>query len=110
MRSRPGAAGLLILAFVSWETVRELFVAQVEVERLHPGAALAVYHRGRLVLDQAVGLADAQRGVRVGPETLFALRSPASRSPRSRILQLRRDLASRGLDAGPETIAWHLTH
>ena len=26
------------------------------------------------------------------------------------ILQLRHDLASRGLDAGPETIAWHLAH
>lgn len=26
------------------------------------------------------------------------------------ILQLRTDLATAGLDAGPETIAWHLTH
>ncbi len=31
--------------------MRELFELQVEVERLHPGAALAVYHRGRLVVD-----------------------------------------------------------
>jgi transposase InsO family protein len=26
------------------------------------------------------------------------------------VLQLRRDLTARGLDAGPETIAWHLAH
>jgi transposase InsO family protein len=26
------------------------------------------------------------------------------------LLEIRRDLASRGLDAGPDTISWHLTH
>jgi transposase InsO family protein len=56
----------------------------------------------------------------------FRLEGEAAFEPRSRrplhsptaipsqtvalILQLRRDLASRGLDAGPETIAWHLAH
>jgi CubicO group peptidase (beta-lactamase class C family) len=35
-----------------------LFRAQLRVQRLLPGAALAVYHRGRLVLDLAEGYAD----------------------------------------------------
>lgn len=49
--------------------MRELFRAQVAVERLHPGAALAVYHRGRPVLDLVAGLADTQRGVPVSATT-----------------------------------------
>jgi hypothetical protein len=39
-----------------------LFNEQLSPLRLHPGAAIAVYHRGQLVLDLAAGFADAQRG------------------------------------------------
>ena len=35
--------------------------AQVAVERWHPGAALAVYRQGQLVLGVVAGLADTQR-------------------------------------------------
>jgi CubicO group peptidase (beta-lactamase class C family) len=52
-----------------------LFQAQIGDERLHPGAALAVYHRGRPVADLRAGLADTQRGVLVSTDTLSALRS-----------------------------------
>src|SRR5262245_35453726 len=53
--------------------VENLFRAQLTVLRLHPGAALAVYHHGRLVLDLAAGLADTQRGEPVRPDTMFYL-------------------------------------
>lgn len=73
---------------VSWEAVRELFQAQMAVERLHPGAALAVYHRGRLVLDLVAGLADTQRGVLVRTDTLFPLRSAGKPFASVALLQL----------------------
>jgi CubicO group peptidase (beta-lactamase class C family) len=53
--------------------VEGLFRSQLNLLRLFPGAALAVYHRGRLVLDLADGYADTQRGEQVGPDTLFPL-------------------------------------
>jgi CubicO group peptidase (beta-lactamase class C family) len=55
--------------------VERLFSAQIMEERLHPGAALAVYRRGKLVLNLTAGWADAQRGVPVRLDTLFQLRS-----------------------------------
>jgi CubicO group peptidase (beta-lactamase class C family) len=57
------------------EEVERLFREQLSPSRLFPGGALAVYHRGRLVLDHAGGYADTQRGEPVGPATLFPLYS-----------------------------------
>src|SRR5215204_1545873 len=53
--------------------VERLFSEQLSPLRLHPGAALAVYRHGRLVLDLTAGLADTQRGEPVRPDTLFLL-------------------------------------
>jgi CubicO group peptidase (beta-lactamase class C family) len=53
--------------------VEHLFRAQLSPQRLHPGAALAVYHRGRLVLDLFAGFADSQWGDAVRADTLFSL-------------------------------------
>jgi CubicO group peptidase (beta-lactamase class C family) len=53
--------------------VARLFYAQLSPLRLHPGAALAVYRGGRLVLDLTGGWADSQRAEPVGPDTLFYL-------------------------------------
>src|SRR5215218_2713209 len=53
--------------------VERQFRVQLSPLRLFPGAALAIYHRGRLVLDLVGGLADSQRGAPVCPETLFPL-------------------------------------
>ncbi len=50
-----------------------LLRGQVSVQRLLPGAALAVSHRGRLVLDITAGYADTQRGRPVDSRTLFPL-------------------------------------
>ena len=49
------------------------FREQLSPLRLFPGAALAVYLDGRLVLDLAGGYADTQRGEAVGPGALFPL-------------------------------------
>lgn len=57
----------------AWEEVAHLFRAQLSPLRLFPGAALAVYHRGQLVLNLVAGYADTQRGERVAPDALFPL-------------------------------------
>lgn len=53
-------------------TVGALFRRQLD-EGLHPGASLAVYRRGRLVLELYGGLADRESSRPVTPETLFVL-------------------------------------
>lgn len=53
--------------------VEEQFRAQLSPLRLFPGAALAVYQSGRLVLDLVAGIADTQRGEPVRSDTLFLL-------------------------------------
>jgi CubicO group peptidase (beta-lactamase class C family) len=49
------------------------FREQLSPLRLFPGAALALYGQGQLVLDLAGGYADTQSGEQVGPDTLFPL-------------------------------------
>src|SRR5215217_6882544 len=67
-----------------WSGIQERFCAQLSPLRLFPGAALAVYQRGRLVLDLVAGFADTQRGELVAPDTLFPFFRAPSRSVRSR--------------------------
>ena len=52
--------------------VERLFDEQI-LGGLHPGAALAVYRHGRLVLDRTGGVADTATGSPVTPDTLFVL-------------------------------------
>jgi CubicO group peptidase (beta-lactamase class C family) len=52
--------------------VEDVFRAQLASNR-QPGACLAVYHRGQLVLDLVGGLADTQQGRRVVSNTPFVL-------------------------------------
>src|SRR5215212_3922533 len=53
--------------------VARQFREQLSPQRLFPGAALAVYHHGQLLLDLAEGYADTQRGEHVCSDTLFPL-------------------------------------
>jgi CubicO group peptidase (beta-lactamase class C family) len=54
-------------------SVERRFRDQLRPMRLFPGATLAVYAGGRLVLDLHGGLADTQRGELVATDTLFPL-------------------------------------
>ncbi len=54
--------------------VEALFHGQLD-RKLHPGAALAVYRHGRLVLDVYGGLADRETGKPVDADTMFILYS-----------------------------------
>jgi CubicO group peptidase (beta-lactamase class C family) len=54
--------------------VEELFQEQI-ASGLHPGAALAVYRHGRLVLDLYGGVADRESGKSVTQDTMFVLYS-----------------------------------
>ena len=62
----------------------ENFVRSSASLRLFPGAALAVYRHGRLVLDLLGGYADTQRGEPVGPIRSSRSFPGPSRSPRLR--------------------------
>jgi CubicO group peptidase (beta-lactamase class C family) len=55
--------------------IERLFRQQLSPLRLFPGAAVAVYRRGHLVLHLVGGYADTQRGKLVEPDTLFPLYS-----------------------------------
>ena len=52
--------------------VEELFHEQINIG-LHPGAGLAVYRYGNLVLDLSAGLANADTGQQVSDQTTFVL-------------------------------------
>ena len=54
------------------EQVQDLFTHQIE-SGLHPGAGLAVYRYGKLVLDVYGGLADSRTGRPVSADTMFVL-------------------------------------
>ncbi len=58
---------------IAFAEVERLFHEGLSLRRLHPGAALAVYRHGRLVLDLTAGYADTQRGEVVSSDTLFPL-------------------------------------
>ena len=54
------------------ERVKALFNEQIE-QGLHPGAAMAVYRHGKLVLDIHGGMADEEAGKPVTKDTLFVI-------------------------------------
>ena len=54
------------------ERVKALFREQIE-QGLHPGAAMAVYRHGQLVLDLYGGMADVESGKPVTEDTLFVI-------------------------------------
>ena len=54
------------------ERVKALFHEQID-RGLHPGAAMAVYRHGRLVLDLYGGMADVESGKPVTEDTLFVI-------------------------------------
>ena len=54
------------------QRVAELFQEQIE-QRVHPGAALAVYRHGKQVLDLYGGIADEETGKPVAEDTMFLL-------------------------------------
>ena len=56
------------------QRVEELFHQQIE-QGGHPGAALAVYRHGKIVLDLHGGLADGDAGKPVSSDTMFVLYS-----------------------------------
>src|SRR5262245_53409225 len=84
--------------------VERLFYSQLNPLRLIPGAALAVYHHGRLVLDLVGGFADTQRGHRVRSDTLFSLFSGTKPLASIALLQLI-ERGRAGLD-DPVTAHW----
>lgn len=56
------------------ENLADLFYGQIE-KGFHPGAALAVYYQGSLVVDLYGGLADRESGKQVSSDTMFILYS-----------------------------------
>ena len=68
------APGLVSMDRTKLGRVEELFRRQID-DGVHPGAGLAVYRYGNLVLDINGGLADADAAKPVSDETMFVLMS-----------------------------------
>lgn len=66
------ATGTVTLDAQALQRVEQLFRQQIDTN-VHPGAQLAVYHQGRLVLDLWGGLADTHTCQQVTRETMFVL-------------------------------------
>ena len=82
--------------------VEELFNQQIE-SGVHPGAALAVYRHGLLVLDLHGGLADRDSGTPVAEDTMFVLFS-STKAVTSACLHI---LWERGKFDWDDTVASH---
>ena len=66
------AAGSVQMDAQALDGVRALFQQQIE-QGLHPGAVLAVYRHGKLVLDLQGGVASQESGQPVMSDTMFVL-------------------------------------
>ena len=84
------------------ERVKELFLEQIE-SGFHPGAALAVYHNGVLVLDLYGGLADQVTGRPVEENTMFVLYS-STKPVTAACLHI---LWERGMLSWDDRVAYH---
>jgi CubicO group peptidase (beta-lactamase class C family) len=101
MVTEPQPVGMDAAALAA---VERLVHTQITADRWHPGAALAGYRHGRLVLDVVAGLADTQRVEPVQPDTLFQLRSAGKPFASVALLQLI-ERGKAGLDE-PVAAAW----
>ena len=82
------------------EQVKQLFHRQID-EGLHPGAGLAVYRYGNLVLDIHGGIARTESNQPVSPETMFVLMSSTKPLTASCLYMLK----ERGKIAWDDTVA-----
>lgn len=60
-------------ALPNLDSIERMLHAQIDEQRLVPGAALAIYANGRLALDIIAGYADTQRAMKVERDSLFPL-------------------------------------
>jgi transposase InsO family protein len=89
-----------------------LVITAVVVEGRKPGEVAKAYGVARSWVYELVARHRAEGDAAFEPRSRRPKTSPRALPPSTveLIIQLRKDLAGQGLDAGPDTIVWHLTH
>jgi len=89
-----------------------LVITAIEVERRSPAEVVAAYGVSRSWLYELLARYRAEGNAAFEPRSRRPHRSPGSTPARTveLVLRIRKQLSDAGLDAGAETIGWHLTH
>lgn len=89
-----------------------LVITAIEVEGRSPTEVCAAYGVSRSWLYELLQRYRAEGDAAFQPRSKRPHNSPAATAPAvvDLVLRLRKKLADAGLDAGPDTIGWHLTH
>src|SRR3954466_10101515 len=89
-----------------------LVITAIEVEGRSPAEVIAAYGVSRSWLYELLGRYRAEGDAAFEPRSRRPHTSPRATPPRTieLVLRIRKQLAESGLDAGADTIGWHLTH
>ncbi|MCZ2817420.1 IS481 family transposase [Modestobacter sp. VKM Ac-2984] len=89
-----------------------LVITAVEVEGRSPAEVIEAYGVSRSWLYELLARYRAEGDAAFEPRSRRPRSSPAATAPATveLVLRLRKELAESGLDAGADTIGWHLTH
>ncbi|SNT08032.1 Transposase [Geodermatophilus pulveris] len=89
-----------------------LVITAIEVEGRSPAEVIAAYGVSRSWLYELLGRYRAEGGAAFEPRSRRPHTSPRATSPQTveLVLRIRKELAESGLDAGADTIGWHLAH
>ena len=89
-----------------------LVITAIEVEGRSPAEVIAAYGVSRSWLYELLARYRAEGDAAFEPRSRRPHSSPAATPPATieLVLQIRKQLAEGGLDAGADTIGWHLTH
>jgi transposase InsO family protein len=89
-----------------------LVITAIEVEGRTPAEVIAAYGVSRSWLYELLARYRAEGDAAFQPRSRRPHTSPAATPPQTveLVLRLRKQLAQTGLDAGADTIGWHLTH
>jgi transposase len=89
-----------------------LVITAIEVEGRSPAEVITAYGVSRSWLYELLARYRAEGDAAFEPRSRRPHTSPRATSPEviERVLRLRKQLTEAGLDAGADTIGWHLTH
>src|SRR3954462_5808419 len=89
-----------------------LVITAIEVEGRSPAEVVAAYGVSRSWVYELLARYRAERDAAFEPRSRRPHRSPGATRTQTveLVLRLRKQLSDAGLDAGADTIGWHLTH
>jgi transposase len=89
-----------------------LVITAIEVEGRSPAEVIAAYGVSRSWLYELLARYRAEGDAAFEPRSRRPRTSPRATTPQTveQVLHIRKQLSESGLDAGADTIGWHLTH